>query len=98
MTGCNWRRRYAVSWRAERQRAWLRAIVRSALCAAPGALALLLRAATAAAADAGAETLPCNEPPMCYTASRLQADRNHITLYDIDIVDWTRGVSRIRAQ
>ena len=85
-------------WRTERQRAWLRAIVRSALSAAPCAIALLLRAAIAGAADSGAQTLPCDEPPMCYTASRLQADRNHITLYDIDIVDWTRGVSRIRAQ
>jgi len=62
------------------------------------AIALLLRAASAGAADSTAEALPCDEPPMCYTASRLQADRNHITLYDIDIVDWTRGVSRIRAQ
>jgi lipopolysaccharide transport protein LptA len=98
MTGCNWRRRYAVYWCTEGQRAWLHAIVRSALSATLCAGALLLRAASGAAADSAAEALPCNEPPMCYTASRLQADRNHITLYDIDIVDWTRGVSRIRAQ
>lgn len=39
---------------------------------------------------------PCNEP-LCYTASRLEADRNHIVLYDIDIVDTTRGVSHILA-
>ena len=85
-------------WCTEGQRSWLRAIGRGAPGATLWAIALLLRAAPAGAADSAAQTLPCNEPPMCYTASRLQADRNHITLYDIDIVDWTRGVSRIRAQ
>ena len=85
-------------WCTEGQRAWLHANVRGALSATLCAGVLLLRAASGAAADSAAEALPCNEPPMCYTASRLQADRNHITLYDIDIVDWTRGVSRIRAQ
>jgi lipopolysaccharide transport protein LptA len=39
---------------------------------------------------------PCNEP-LCYTASRLEAERNRIVLYDIDIVDTTRGLSRIKA-
>lgn len=39
---------------------------------------------------------PCNEP-LCYTASRLEAERNRIVLYDIDIVDTTRGISRIKA-
>jgi len=86
-----------VYWCTESQRA-SRAIVCSAATAMLWAIALLLRAASAGAADSTAEALPCDEPPMCYTASRLQADRNHITLYDIDIVDWTRGVSRIRAQ
>src|SRR5665213_1365260 len=39
---------------------------------------------------------PCNEP-LCYTASKLEAERNRIVLYDIDIVDTTRGVSHIKA-
>jgi lipopolysaccharide transport protein LptA len=39
---------------------------------------------------------PCNEP-LCYTASKLEAERNRIVLYDIDIVDTTRGISHIKA-
>jgi lipopolysaccharide transport protein LptA len=58
---------------------------------------LSLRALAATAAEAAADALPCEEAPLCYTASRLQAERNHIVLYDIDIVDRTRGVSRIKA-
>jgi lipopolysaccharide transport protein LptA len=39
---------------------------------------------------------PCHEP-LCYTASRLEAERNRLLLYDIDIVDTTRGISHIKA-
>jgi lipopolysaccharide transport protein LptA len=39
---------------------------------------------------------PCNEP-LCYTASSLQAERNHIALTDIEIVDTTRGTTQIKA-
>jgi lipopolysaccharide transport protein LptA len=38
----------------------------------------------------------CNEP-LCYTASSLQAERNHMVLQDIHIVDTTRGITRIQA-
>jgi lipopolysaccharide export system protein LptA len=41
--------------------------------------------------------LPCNEPPMCYRASHLEAERNRVVLYDFDIVDMTRGISHIKA-
>ena len=60
--------------------------------------------ATASAATAGA-ALPlqpappapvCNEP-LCYTASSLEAERNHIALTDIEIVDTTRGTTQIKA-
>ncbi len=61
------------------------------------AIAALLRAPGALAAEAAGAALPCDEPPLCYTASRLEAQRNHIVLYDIDIVDRTRGISRITA-
>jgi lipopolysaccharide transport protein LptA len=40
--------------------------------------------------------LPCNEP-LCYTATRLEATRNHIALTDIEIVDTTRGTTQIKA-
>jgi lipopolysaccharide transport protein LptA len=69
----------------------------SALAALLWTVPTWLQAVGAAAAEPAAAPLPCNEPPMCYTASRLQAERNHIVLYDIDIVDRTRGTSRIRA-
>jgi lipopolysaccharide transport protein LptA len=69
----------------------------------PATLRLLLltvtalwRAGGACAAEPTSDPAPCNEP-LCYTASRLEAERNRIVLYDIDIVDTTRGVSRIKA-
>jgi lipopolysaccharide export system protein LptA len=74
----------------------------------PGLLAGLLAAASVAAwagapgdappaaAGAGAEREGCNEP-LCYTASSLQAERNHMVLQDIHIVDTTRGITRIQA-
>src|SRR5579862_7336909 len=39
---------------------------------------------------------PCNEP-LCYTASSLEAERNHLVLKDIAIVDTTRGTTQIKA-
>ncbi len=62
-------------------------------------LALLAAPALAAAAqtaDPKGTADSCREP-LCYTASRLQAERNRLLLYDIDIVDTTRGVSHIKA-
>jgi len=61
--------------------------------------------AAAVAATAATGQLPlqpppaapaCNEP-LCYTASSLQAERNHLVLTDIEIVDTTRGTTQIRA-
>jgi lipopolysaccharide transport protein LptA len=71
------------------------------LCALLGLGALLpasgLPAGESAAPTSASGELPCNEPPMCYRASRLEAERNRIVLYDFDIVDMTRGVSHIKA-
>jgi lipopolysaccharide transport protein LptA len=49
------------------------------------------------AGEAQPDPLPCHESPLCYTASSSELERNHLVLYDIDIVDTTRGVSRIKA-
>jgi lipopolysaccharide transport protein LptA len=79
---------------------------RRALLVASLAPLLALRAAAVPAADTtgtppatgtGAGELPCNEPPMCYRASHLEAERNRVVLYDFDIVDMTRGISHIKA-
>jgi lipopolysaccharide export system protein LptA len=35
--------------------------------------------------------------PLCYTASRLEAERNRMVLHDINIIDTTRGITRIKA-
>ena len=67
-----------------------------ALWAALLSVATLLRAPGAWAAEAQSDQPPCHEP-LCYTASRLEAERNRVILYDIDIVDTTRGISRIKA-
>jgi lipopolysaccharide export system protein LptA len=55
-------------------------------------------AATLAAAGnaTGADREACNEP-LCYTASSLEAERNRMVLNDINIVDTTRGITRISA-
>ncbi len=61
------------------------------------ALLMPLAPASALAGEAVASELPCNEPPMCYRASHLDAERNRVVLYDFDIVDMTRGISQIKA-
>jgi lipopolysaccharide transport protein LptA len=38
----------------------------------------------------------CTEP-LCYTASSLEAERNHLVLHDLSLVDRTHGVVRIHA-
>jgi lipopolysaccharide export system protein LptA len=40
---------------------------------------------------------PSCEMPLCYWASSLQAEKNHIVLTNIDIVDTTRGAAHITA-
>ena len=44
----------------------------------------------------GGELEACKEP-LCYTASKLEADRNRMVLHDINIVDTTRGITHIKA-
>lgn len=70
-------------------------------CALLGALAALHPVVSGAAESApearAAGDLPCNEPPMCYRASHLDAERNRVVLYDFDIVDMSRGVRHIKA-
>ncbi|MGA8705898.1 MAG: LptA/OstA family protein [Steroidobacteraceae bacterium] len=41
--------------------------------------------------------LPCHEAPLCYVASHAESDPNHLVLYDLDLVDMTRGISRLKA-
>jgi lipopolysaccharide transport protein LptA len=60
------------------------------LCAALACGSLAPAAADTPASDA------CNEP-LCYTASSLEAERNHIVLHDLNLVDSTHGLVRIRA-
>ena len=73
----------------------LRARARAIACALLS-VALLLAGAGARAGETQSDQPPCHEP-LCYTASHLEAERNRIILYDIDIVDTTRGVSHIKA-
>jgi len=67
---------------------------------AAGAAAASRPAGAASPADAAsstdAEREGCHEP-LCYTASRLDAERNRMVLHDINIVDTTRGITRIKA-
>jgi lipopolysaccharide transport protein LptA len=78
---------------AHRARRWPRGLGACAL------FALLMAPAPprALAGEAAANDLPCNEPPMCYRASHLDAERNRVVLYDFDIVDMTRGISHLKA-
>jgi hypothetical protein len=57
------------------------------LGAAPGAAGIGTRA----------DDLPCHEVPLCYVASHAESDPNRLVLYDLDLVDSTRGISRIKA-
>ena len=63
---------------------------------AAGLPVALAEAATPGAAAAGTELEACKEP-LCYTASKLEAERNRMVLYDINIVDTTRGITHIKA-
>jgi lipopolysaccharide export system protein LptA len=88
-----------VCWRTE-----------AAACAAVALLQLLAPDAAGAAVPAAINESPaagvaggsspdregCFEP-LCYTASRLEAERNRMVLHDINIIDTTRGITRIKA-
>jgi len=63
---------------------------------AAGARAAINAPAPNEAPPAGANREGCTEP-LCYTASRLEAERNRMVLHDISIVDTTRGITRIKA-
>jgi lipopolysaccharide transport protein LptA len=76
-----------------RQLHWLRGAGACALVA----LLTTLHPGRSCAGEAPASELPCNEPPMCYRASHLDAERNRVVLYDFDIVDMSRGISHIKA-
>lgn len=71
-----------------RSPAWALLLQLAALAAASGA--------NAPAAGADADREGCSQP-LCYTASKLEAERNHMVLHDISIVDTTRGITRIKA-
>jgi len=63
---------------------------------------LLLAAASVHAGESASggtrpEDLPCHEAPLCYIASHAESDPNHLVLFDLDLVDMTRGISRLKA-
>jgi len=43
------------------------------------------------------DDLPCHETPLCYVASHAEKDPERLVLYDLDLVDTTRGISRLKA-
>jgi len=87
-----------VLWRTEASSRWLWSGALPGLLAAASVAAWAAAAgeAPATGAAAGTDRAGCNEP-LCYTASSLQAERNHMVLQDIHIVDTTRGITRIQA-
>jgi lipopolysaccharide transport protein LptA len=88
-----------VCWRAEARVRLLAALLQLLALGAASAAALpaaLAETAVAGAAEPGSEREACKEP-LCYSASKLEAERNRMVLYDINIVDTTRGITHIKA-
>jgi lipopolysaccharide transport protein LptA len=86
-----------VPWRTEVRAQAVAALLQLSVLATAGAATPAATPDQAGAgAAASAEREGCNEP-LCYTASRLEAERNRMVLHDINIVDTTRGITRIRA-
>jgi lipopolysaccharide transport protein LptA len=89
-----------VYWRIEAAgcavAALLQFLAAGAAAAAAPAAAINEAPAVGAAGAAGADREGCFEP-LCYTASRLEAERNRMVLHDINIIDTTRGITRIKA-
>ena len=79
-----------VYWRIEA--AWLRGLPVLALLAASTARAAAPDNPPAPAAPEEA----CNQP-LCYTASSLSAERTRMVMQNVNIVDTTRGITRIKA-
>jgi lipopolysaccharide transport protein LptA len=88
-----------VYWRVEARVPVLAALLQLLVLGAASAAGLpaaLGEAPLAGAAEPGGEREACKEP-LCYTASKLEAERNRMVLYDINIVDTTRGITHIKA-
>lgn len=102
MTGYSWPETCTVCWqRAEARLRALAALWQLLALGAVHAAGLPLTVAETPASGAtatasGAELEACKEP-MCYTASKLEAERNRMVLHDINIVDTTRGITHIKA-
>jgi len=76
----------------EASRAGRRGVRAVLLAVLPGALL----AASQPVHAAGPAEDACTDP-LCYTASSLEAERNHIILHDLNLVDRTHGLVRIHA-
>jgi lipopolysaccharide transport protein LptA len=86
-----------VCWRTDLRAQVLAALLQlSALATAGAATPAAAPDKAPVASAASADREDCNEP-LCYTASSLEAERNRMVLHDINIVDTTRGITRIRA-
>lgn len=71
----------------------------AALLAAASLLAALgpAHAGETGGPETRADALPCHEAPLCYIASHAESDPSRLVLYDLDLVDMSRGVSRLKA-
>jgi lipopolysaccharide transport protein LptA len=87
-----------VYWRIEAAACAAAALLQLAAPGAASAAAAAINEAPAAGLPgaAGPDREGCLEP-MCYTASRLEAERNRMVLHDINIIDTTRGITHIKA-
>jgi lipopolysaccharide export system protein LptA len=89
-----------VYWRRAEARVWAVAALWQLLALgaahAAGRPVALAEPPPSGAAATSSELEACKEP-LCYTASKLEAERNRMVLYDINIVDTTRGVTHIKA-
>jgi lipopolysaccharide transport protein LptA len=89
-----------VCWRIEAAGCAVAALLQLLAAGAAGAAvpgtAINQAPAAGAAGAASTDREGCFEP-LCYTASRLEAERNRMVLHDINIIDTTRGITRIKA-
>ena len=83
-----------MCWRTDAAR--LRALALLALLAASAASAAAHAATPDSPAAPAAPEEACNQP-LCYTASSLSAERTRMVMENVNIVDTTRGITRIKA-
>jgi lipopolysaccharide transport protein LptA len=87
-------------WRQSRLLALLALLAASAASAASAAGTVTAVSAVSAAAPGdtppAATDEACNQP-LCYTASSLSAERTRMVMQNVNIVDTTRGITRIKA-